>query len=65
MLKLMTVPLEKDRTVLQEEKVSFSQKEHGRSDTTKHFWLDETNMEMFGHNAQHHVWRKPSKNEGV
>ena len=23
-------------------------------------WTDQTNVEMFGHNAQQHVWRKPN-----
>ena len=23
-------------------------------------WTDETKVEMFGHNAQQHVWRKPN-----
>jgi len=23
-------------------------------------WTDETKVEMFGHNAQHNIWRKPN-----
>lgn len=23
-------------------------------------WTDETNVEMVGHHAQHHVWQKPN-----